>query len=103
MLVLLGLQLQKVEWSHKHLHLIAANGLRLLVAPAIALVLTMLFNLQGSARQATIIEASMPCAVTATVLATEFDVHPEFVTAAVTTSTLLSPLTLTPLLAFLGA
>lgn len=103
MLVLLGLQLQKVEWSHKPLHLLVANGLRLLAAPAIAIVLSMLFDLQGSARQASIIEASMPCAVTATVLATEFDVQPEFVTAAVTTSTLLSPLTLTPLLAFLGA
>jgi predicted permease len=37
------------------------------------------------------------------VLATEYNVEPSFVTAAVFTSTLLSPLTLTPLLAFLGA
>jgi predicted permease len=45
----------------------------------------------------------MPTAVMATVLATEFDVHPAFVTTVVTTTTLLSPLMLTPLLAFLGA
>ncbi len=33
----------------------------------------------------------------------EFDAEPSFVTAAVLVTTLLSPLTLTPLLAFLGA
>jgi predicted permease len=45
----------------------------------------------------------MPVAVLTTILATEFDAQPSFVTAAVLITTLLSPLTLTPLLAFLGA
>jgi hypothetical protein len=38
-----------------------------------------------------------------TVLATEYDIEPAFITTAVFTSTLLSPLTLTPILALLGA
>jgi predicted permease len=59
-------------------------------------------SLQGSALQAGVTEASMPTAVMATVLATEYDVEPAFVTTVVTTTTLLSPLTLTPLLALLG-
>jgi len=45
----------------------------------------------------------MPTAVLTTVLATEFDSQPSFVTTVVFVTTLLSPLTLTPLLYFLGA
>jgi len=45
--------------------------------------------------------ASMPVAVATTILALEFDTSPEFVTGAVFLSTLLSPLTLTPLIAYL--
>jgi predicted permease len=44
----------------------------------------------------------MPSAVIAIVLATEYDVEPAFVTSAVLVTTLLSPLTLTPLLKILG-
>jgi len=45
----------------------------------------------------------VPTAVLVTVLATEYNIKPEFMTTAVFTSTLLSPLTITPLLAILGA
>jgi predicted permease len=43
----------------------------------------------------------MPVAVITTIIALEFDVAPAFVTSTVFVSTLLSPLTLTPLLAYL--
>ncbi|KAA3648075.1 MAG: AEC family transporter [Chloroflexi bacterium] len=102
MLVLLGLQLQRVVWNGQVRAMILANGMRLAMAPIIAIGLSILFGLQGPARQAGILEASMPTAVFATILATEYDVEPAFVTTVVTTTTLLSPLTLTPLLAFLG-
>ena len=45
----------------------------------------------------------MPTAVMSTILATEYEAEPAFVTTAVFASTLLSPLTLTPLLLILGA
>jgi predicted permease len=44
----------------------------------------------------------MPTAVTATLLATEFELQPEFVTFSVAFSTLISILTLTPLITFLS-
>jgi predicted permease len=44
----------------------------------------------------------MPSMVSATVLATEYQLDSKLVTAIVFISTLLSPLTLTPLLVFLG-
>jgi predicted permease len=43
----------------------------------------------------------MPVAVVTTILALEFDVAPAFVTSVVFASTVLSPLTLTPLIAYL--
>lgn len=53
--------------------------------------------------QAGIVESGMPSAVLTTVVATEFDIEPSFVTGVVFLTTIISPLTLTPLLAYLGA
>lgn len=103
MLVLLGFQVGRLEWSGKYSALGLANGMRLVVAPGLAALLSNLFGLSGPARQAGILEAAMPTAVMAVVLSTEFDLEPSFMTSAVFTSTLLSPLTITPLLAYLGA
>ena len=61
------------------------------------------FGLSGAARQAGVLQASMPSAVICTILAARYDLEPEFVTSVVVVTTLLSPITLTPLLAFLGA
>ena len=43
----------------------------------------------------------MPVAVITTILALEFELDPEFVTSAVFLSTIASPLTLVPLIAYL--
>ncbi|MEJ2599531.1 MAG: AEC family transporter, partial [Anaerolineales bacterium] len=61
----------------------------------------LVLGLDGLTRQVGVIEASMPSAVLTIVLATEYDVEPTFVSAAVFTSTLASAFTLTPLLAIL--
>ena len=55
------------------------------------------------AYNAGVVESSMPTAVLSIILATEYDAEPAFVTTAVFASTLMSPLTLTPLLLVLGA
>ena len=103
MLVLLGMQLKRADWKGKIRELILANGVRLLGSPLIAVLLIVPFGLTGLARSAGILEAAMPAAVMTTVLTTEFDVEPAFMTAVVFTTTMLSPLTLTPLLAILAA
>jgi hypothetical protein len=103
LMVLMGIQLQASKWTDHTLVLSLGNLLRLLAAPAIALGLALIFHLEGAAFQAGIVEAAMPTAVFMTVLATEYDIEPAFITTAVFTSTLLSPLTLTPILALLGA
>ena len=102
MLILLGVQLTHVEFSGNLRALQLSVSLRLLFAPLAALLFAALFGLQGFTRQGSVTQASMPSMVSATVLATEYDLDAKLVTAVVFISTLLSPLTLTPLLVFLG-
>lgn len=103
MIVLLGIQLYNAKISRDLFNVGLSNVLRLVVSPAMALALAGLFSLEGPAYKAGVIESAVPTAVLTTVLATEYDLDAAFVTTTVVTSTLLSPLTLTPLLAFLGA
>lgn len=103
MIVLLGIQLYYSKVSKDILTVGLSNFLRLVASPILAIGLATFFNLQGSAYQAGVLEAAVPTAVLTTVLATEYNIEPALVTTTVFTSTLLSPLTITPLLAFLGA
>jgi predicted permease len=103
MLILLGLQLQRSYRTQQIPALILANSMRLIGSAALGLLLGTVFGLQGVAYQAGVIEAATPTAVLSTVISTEYNTEPAFVTTVVFTTTLLSPLTLTPLLAYLGA
>ena len=101
MLVLMGVQFKKTTWSGKALPISLAAGFRLILSPVLAIALTPLFGITGAGQQASIIESAMPSAVLNTVIATEFDAEPSMVSAVVFLTTILSPLTLTPLLAYL--
>ena len=103
MLVLLGMQLQQANWHGKGKPLALAATMRLVVGPALMLLIASLFSIAGAARQASVLEAGMPTAVLTTMLATEYETEPSLVTAIVFITTLLSPLSITPLLAYLGA
>ena len=102
MLVLLGLELGRFEWSRNLRAVSIPVTIRLLIAPLVGLGLAALLGLKGSARQAGITEAGMPSAIMTTMLAAEYKLEPTLITAIVFVSTVLSPLTLTPLLVFLG-
>jgi predicted permease len=102
MLVLLGLQMTKVEFSENRRAMQLSVSLRLIAAPLIGLLIAVLFGIQGAARQGAMTQASMPSMVSATVLAAEYNLDSKLIAAIVFVSTLLSPLTLTPLLVFLG-
>jgi predicted permease len=103
LLLLLGMQIANAGFPKQRGPLLMTAGLRLIVSPAIAWALAPVLGLTLVARQAGIVEAAMPTAVLATVIAFEFDAQPDFVTGAVLATTLLSPLTLAPLLLLLGA
>lgn len=102
MIILLGLELSRVQWSHSIRAVGLSAGLKLLAGPAVGFLLAAMFGFQGAARQGNVIETAMPAAVTTTVLATEYGLDTSLVTAMVFMGTILSPLTLTPLLVYLG-
>lgn len=101
MMLALGMQLERAARPDRPAVVAAAVGLSLLVSPLVAFVISAFVGLAGPARQAAILQASMPAAVVTTILALEFDVVPAFVTSVVFISTALSPFTLTALIAYL--
>jgi predicted permease len=98
MLILLGLELQKVEWTHKFKALSVPIFVRLILGPVVGLVVAMVYGLGTTLRNVGIIQGGMPSAVMTTILANEYKLDTSLVTAIVFISTILSPLTLTPLL-----
>jgi len=102
MLILLGLELTRIQWSHSFRALGVGVFAKLVFGPLVGLLLANAFGLQGAARQGGVLEAAMPAAVVTTVVATEYHLEPALVTAIVFLGTILSPLTLTPLLVYLS-
>jgi malate permease and related proteins len=100
MLVILGLQIAEARiWPRNRILLIAtAAVLQLIISPLISLQLAHWMGLTGPARQAAVLQASMPAAVVTTVLAVQYDLDSALVSGTVVVTTLLSPLTLTPLI-----
>ena len=79
-----------------------AVGLRLILAPILAWLIAPFAGLDDIGHKTAILQSAMPAAVFSMVIATKFEVEPEFVTGVVVASTLLSPLTVTVLLMILG-
>jgi hypothetical protein len=103
MLVILGLQISEARvWPRDKIALIGGSAfLQIVVTPLIALLVAHWIGLTGTARQAGVLQASMPAAVVTTVLAVQYDLDKTLISGVVVLTTILSPLTLTPLIAYL--
>ncbi|MBM3449522.1 MAG: AEC family transporter [Armatimonadetes bacterium] len=101
LLVTLGVQLSRAKAMQLEPDLGIALAMRLLLSPLLAFALAPAFGLSGMARNVAIVQTAMPTAVNAFLYAAEFNCRPGFVATAVFTSTILSFLTLTVLLALL--
>lgn len=102
MLLILGMQIAASGLSEHRRLLAAASGIKLLLAPGLALLAAPLLLNSQLAQQVGVVESAMPTAVMSTIIAIEYDVQPTLVTGVVLVSTVLSPLTLTALLASFG-
>lgn len=115
MLALLGLQLSRVampsdESAEDTTDTLAtdwraisiAAGARLLLAPVVALPIALLAGLSGVVFNVSIVESSMPTAVLASALATQFGADARYVSAVTLVSTVMSILTLSVLIILLG-
>jgi predicted permease len=113
MLALLGLQLARVVKARRETtdeETLATNlpalgfavGLRLLIAPFIGIALASLLGLSGVTFNVAVVESSMPTAVLASALATQFGGDAPYVSLVILVATLTSVLTLSVLLLVLG-
>ena len=101
MILVLGMQLERAARPERPGVVAAAVVVSLVLTPLVALGVAHLVGLRGAALQAGGLQTSMPTAVITTILAVEFDVVPDFVTSVVFVTTLLSPLTVTLMIAYL--
>lgn len=99
MLLALGVQLASSAWPRLTLDIVYASGVRLLVGPVLALLLAAPFGVSGLERSVGVLQSAMPAAVLASIIAIEYELLPQFVTACVLFSTLASLVTLTAVLA----
>ena len=98
MLVVLGLQLRDAGGRDHILDTVAVNIGRLTIAPVVAWFAATALGLAGDVRGTLVVLAAMPTAVIVTIMATEFNAEPNFVTRIVVTTTLACMLTLTVLI-----
>ena len=101
MLLVLGIQLFNNFRVVEVRAVLVASVLRLLLAVALATIITSLIGISGLTQKILIVLSGMPSAVFITILATEFDARPDVATSGVIVTTILSLITLTGLLAFL--
>ncbi len=99
MILTLGVQLAGIKVIKFTPDVIISSGVRLLIGPALALLLAVPFGLTGIERGAGILQTSMPTAILASLIALQHDLLPDFVTTTVLFSTLASVVTLTVMLA----
>lgn len=102
MMVLLGLNLARTQLKGRLQPILTAAGMKLLIAPFIALLIASLVGLTGVSFKVAIVESSMPTAVLATALATEFGSDAKLTSAVTLVATLMSVITLTVIITLLG-
>ncbi|PTM58486.1 AEC family transporter [Desmospora activa] len=99
-MIVLGMQLAQISIRKLKLEKLSYSlSLKMLVSPAIALVITLLLPVEPMLKQIMILIAAMPTAANTTLLALQFQTDADFVSSATLISTSLSVITL-PLLMF---
>lgn len=101
MLFALGLQLFEQGKVHLTTDVLLGSGIRLILTPALALLVALPFGLSRIESAAGVLQAAMPVAILVSIIAKENDIVPEFVTSVVVVSTLASVVTLSLLMVWL--
>jgi hypothetical protein len=101
MLIVLGVQLASAGIPRPNLDMLLAIGIRLISGPVLAFALVGIFGISGLERDVGILQASMPTAVLVSIIALENKLLPEFITATVLLSNVLSIVSLALVIALL--
>ncbi|MHA6259700.1 AEC family transporter [Sporosarcina sp. CAU 1771] len=95
-LILLGAQLAQIKINTMLNKMVILSSLgRLVVGPAVALLLIFIMGLDGVIGQSLLIASSFPASRNSSTLAFEYDIRPELAAQTVLVSTLLSSITVT--------
>lgn len=97
-LLTLGAQIIKYPLRLRRLDVYLSVALRLLVAPAIGVLIVFALGLKGIPAQALIIASGMPVGVNTSILAEEYQNEPDFAAQTVLLSTILNVITITGLI-----
>lgn len=92
-LFILGTQIAGIKFKKLRMTAFAATAVKLLIIPALALPLLLLFNVDGVVAQAILITTAMPASVNSSVIAQQYSKDPEYAAEIVMMSTLLSAVT----------
>ncbi len=99
MLIVLGMQLAALPFDRRYWKLLGlTSGMRLVFAPVLTILLTIPMGLTGMPRQVSVLEAAVPSAVMANIVASRYEAEPNLVAGSVLVTSLLSLVTLTILL-----
>ncbi len=101
MLLVLGMSLAQTNIRANLKPVLQLTGLRMIVSPLLAMLIAAGIGLSGMSYSVAVLQASMPTAVNALVVTSEFDAAPDFAAGAVMMTTLISLITLPILLFFL--
>lgn len=102
MIVLIGIQFGHMHMSGQASTALVATGIKLVVSPLLAFAIALVVGLEGLVQQVAITQFAMPTAIIASALATQFGGDAPFVTRVTVFSTLISILSLSLLVAFIG-
>jgi len=97
-ILLLGAQLARIKFNQALKPTLIASFMRLILSAIVAYLLTLLFKFDGITQKVLILLPSMPSAVYSVILATKFDVQPEFPSGVILVSTIASAFSLAILL-----
>jgi predicted permease len=92
-LVTLGAQVAQLSFRIRDMRIWVSTVIRLVVCPALGLLLIYLFRLDGILAQALFISTAMPTSVNSAIIAQEYNNAPDMAARVVLLSTLLSSLT----------
>jgi predicted permease len=102
LLILLGMQLARTDFK-ANLKIILGNSfLRLIISPILALIFVKLIGFSGLLAKVVILQTSTPSAIIPLLYAINYDTKPDIVAGSIFFSTIISALTLTILLYFIG-
>lgn len=96
----LGAQVAQIKFSTGLTTVYYSLALRLIIGPVIALLIILLFRVDGIVAQALLIGSAMPTSVNSSVIAQEYNNHPDLAAQIVLFSTILSAITVTLVIFF---